>query len=81
MVKTLDAVIAPPLGLGLLGGEPQIAEERLEPGDRILLYTDGVVEARNASGTFFGAGQGFVRVALVPTLGECEAAVDAWRKA
>jgi serine phosphatase RsbU (regulator of sigma subunit) len=28
--------------------------ERLERGDRLLLYTDGVVEARNADGVFFG---------------------------
>jgi sigma-B regulation protein RsbU (phosphoserine phosphatase) len=26
----------------------------LEPGDRFLLYTDGVVEAANAAGDFFG---------------------------
>ena len=26
----------------------------LEPGDRLLLYTDGVVDAANAQGDFFG---------------------------
>ena len=31
-----------------------------------------------APGTAFGAGEGYVRVALVPTLGECDAAVRAW---
>lgn len=30
------------------------ATHPLEPGDRLLLYTDGIVEASNASGTFFG---------------------------
>ena len=28
--------------------------EQLEPGDQILLYTDGVVDARSPSGEFFG---------------------------
>jgi hypothetical protein len=28
--------------------------ERLEPGDRVLLYTDGVIEGRSADGTPFG---------------------------
>jgi sigma-B regulation protein RsbU (phosphoserine phosphatase) len=26
----------------------------LEPGDRLILYTDGILEARNSSGTLFG---------------------------
>jgi phosphoserine phosphatase RsbU/P len=30
------------------------ATHRLEPGDRLLLYTDGIVEAASASGEFFG---------------------------
>jgi len=30
------------------------AVHKLESGDRILLYTDGIVEAANASGDFFG---------------------------
>ena len=30
------------------------AAQRLEPGDRLLLYTDGILEAASASGEFFG---------------------------
>jgi len=30
------------------------AAHKLEPGDRLLLYTDGIVEAASASGEFFG---------------------------
>jgi acetylornithine aminotransferase len=33
-----------------------------------------------APGTAFGAGEGYVRVALVPTLDECREAVAAWRE-
>ncbi|SDF22868.1 Serine phosphatase RsbU, regulator of sigma subunit [Blastococcus aurantiacus] len=41
-----------PLGLQ---SEPVIeCETQLEPGDRVLLYTDGVVEARSPDGQFFG---------------------------
>jgi sigma-B regulation protein RsbU (phosphoserine phosphatase) len=32
----------------------QVAEERLEPGDRLVLYTDGVTEARAVGGERFG---------------------------
>lgn len=30
------------------------AVQRLQSGDRLLLYTDGLVEAANGSGEFFG---------------------------
>jgi len=30
-------------------------QHHLEPGDRIVLYTDGIIEATNASGEFFGS--------------------------
>jgi serine phosphatase RsbU (regulator of sigma subunit) len=33
---------------------PEPETERLEPGDRVLLYTDGVTECRAADGTPFG---------------------------
>jgi serine phosphatase RsbU (regulator of sigma subunit) len=44
-----------PLGLGHIGPrKPAIEAEGLQPGDQILLYTDGVTEARTDSGEFFG---------------------------
>lgn len=54
-VKDLVAPTALPLGLSsLAGGSPEIVEERLEPGDHVLFFTDGVIEARSADGEFFG---------------------------
>ncbi|WP_181784964.1 PP2C family protein-serine/threonine phosphatase [Pseudonocardia pini] len=51
--KKLDHPPRPPLGVG--GGRPgETARERLEPGDRLLLYSDGITEARDEAGEFFG---------------------------
>ncbi|WP_425315918.1 PP2C family protein-serine/threonine phosphatase [Streptomyces olivoreticuli] len=52
----LDSPPQPPIGLaGQLTPEArQVHETTLEPGDCVLLYTDGVVEARDADGAEFG---------------------------
>lgn len=50
-VFALDAGPRPPLGLG---NGATATEHSLEPGDRVLFYTDGVTDARDASGAFFG---------------------------
>ncbi|MBB5628014.1 PP2C family protein-serine/threonine phosphatase [Sphaerisporangium krabiense] len=42
-----------PLGLDL-GVPVTMCEEQLEPGDRVLLYTDGITEARSRHGQEFG---------------------------
>jgi hypothetical protein len=69
-VRELTRGARPPLGLGGLHaerssrlasavlpgtGQPAVSHlEKLEPGDRVLLYTDGVTEGRPADGTAFG---------------------------
>ncbi|AKJ15443.1 serine/threonine protein phosphatase [Streptomyces incarnatus] len=52
----LDSPPQPPIGLAvhLTPGARQVHETTLEPGDCVLLYTDGVVEARDADGAEFG---------------------------
>ena len=52
VVKHLDQGRRVLFGLG--DGRAQIAEEWLEPGDRIVFYTDGITEARDTEGHFFG---------------------------
>jgi len=39
---------------GTVRAEPVVATEQLEPGDSVLLYTDGVTEARTPDGEQFG---------------------------
>ena len=51
IVKTLVGQVVPPLGVS---GAVVLTEEMLEPADQVLFFTDGVVEARSASGEFFG---------------------------
>ncbi|MFC3504878.1 PP2C family protein-serine/threonine phosphatase [Micromonospora krabiensis] len=45
------------LPLGLSRERQEVARVRLEPGDRLLLHTDGVTEARDATGEMFGLGR------------------------
>lgn len=52
---TVELVCPPagPMGAGL-GLPVVVSREQLEPGDRLLLYTDGIVDARDAAGRRFG---------------------------
>jgi serine phosphatase RsbU (regulator of sigma subunit) len=52
VVAELSCEATLPFGLG--DGAPEPGIEELEPDDAVLLYTDGVVEARTPDGELFG---------------------------
>jgi serine phosphatase RsbU (regulator of sigma subunit) len=57
VVKVLGHPPRPPLGVvgaGIPKPVDVVGYEQLEPGDRLLLYSDGVTEARDENGEFFG---------------------------
>ena len=53
LVAMLESTPSPPMGfrLGLSAG---IERYQLEPGDRLLLYTDGIIEAQSPEREVFG---------------------------
>jgi hypothetical protein len=52
--STLRCRPAPPLGVDPLPGPPEVCRASLEPGDQLLLYTDGLTEARDHDGVPLG---------------------------
>ena len=53
VVTVLPTPTALPVSLGD-SRPPVVIQETLEPGDHVLLYTDGIIEARDEQGTPFG---------------------------
>ena len=51
-IGELACAASAPMGLG--GSVREIANVKLQPGDRVLFYTDGVVETRSLEGEEFG---------------------------
>ena len=56
VLPEMEIAPALPLGLGLTDHDVDVvsATMSLQPGDRVLMYTDGVVEARDSEGEEFG---------------------------
>jgi hypothetical protein len=56
LVDAMERDADPPMGLPALlaGRSRQVHEIALQPGDRVLMYTDGVTEARTRDGSLFG---------------------------
>ncbi|MEU6663063.1 PP2C family protein-serine/threonine phosphatase [Streptomyces sp. NPDC046821] len=52
VVRQLDSATTLPVGFG--GELPQIRQHVLRPGDRVLCYTDGIIEEHIAGGEPFG---------------------------
>ncbi|MGW3042729.1 PP2C family protein-serine/threonine phosphatase [Kitasatospora sp. NPDC001159] len=52
VVRQLESATTLPVGFG--GEEPRIKEHMLQPGDRVLCYTDGIIEERVNDGEPFG---------------------------
>jgi hypothetical protein len=54
LVKTLAVAPATPLGMPFLAGPVEVGRVQLQPGDSVLLFTDGLPEARQPDGAFLG---------------------------
>jgi serine phosphatase RsbU (regulator of sigma subunit) len=68
-----------PLGLGhMVSRGPGITEEPLEYGDTLVLYTDGITEARDADGRLFGLDR--LTEFLVADLAERSPAAETMRR-
>jgi serine phosphatase RsbU (regulator of sigma subunit) len=52
-ITELTCTPTPPMGIDM-GVTPTLYRDQLEPGDRLLFYTDGIVDARSPDGELFG---------------------------
>ena len=53
--RSIESLNTTSMPVGLMPGAPFAVDRRdLAPGDRIVIYSDGVTEAQNAAGEFFG---------------------------
>lgn len=77
-VREIGCDAAPPVGMGLPGyASPVVMAEALLPGDLVLAYTDGVIEARDDSGIFYPLAERLAARLKDGTPATPEAVVDA----
>lgn len=70
--RTLDVKPSPPLSLISEGKRPTVGTVVLRRDDVVLLFTDGLADARNEAGEFFAVGAALERVAKdALTVDEC----------
>ncbi|MEU8842651.1 PP2C family protein-serine/threonine phosphatase [Streptomyces roseus] len=68
-----------PLGFGYHVTKPPVQEHvRLQPGDRVLMYSDGVTEARSPDGSLFGEQR--LADAVIRSIASGESAPEALRR-
>jgi serine phosphatase RsbU (regulator of sigma subunit)/pSer/pThr/pTyr-binding forkhead associated (FHA) protein len=73
-LSTLEAT-GMPVGL-METAEFGVAEQWLAPGDKVVIYTDGVTEAQNSAGEFFGKKR-LREIVTARAAGPCQAVHDA----
>jgi serine phosphatase RsbU (regulator of sigma subunit) len=76
VVGELTGPVTRPIGFG--GAAPSVHTVQLEPGDRVLFFTDGVVEERLPGGEQFGEAR--LRQLIEQTTGEGLAAAETVRR-
>ncbi|MER5224322.1 PP2C family protein-serine/threonine phosphatase [Streptomyces flaveus] len=72
VVRALEGPTTLPVGFG--GDQPRVSEYRLQRGDRLLCYTDGVIEEHEGSAELFGEEQ---LIRCVNLMGQIEEGVRA----
>jgi serine phosphatase RsbU (regulator of sigma subunit) len=76
VIGELAGPVTRPVGFG--GASPEVQTARLEPGDRVVLFTDGVVEERLPGGEQFGEAR--LRELIERTFSEGIPAAEAARR-
>lgn len=79
----VEATVSGGIALGMLADNSKIVKEKdvqLETGDVIVLYTDGITEARNMNGEMFGLERLKQLVALYGGLGDAQTIIQSIAK-